>query len=63
MVDQNGLSIFELLRYRRHDHAAVFCAFDVIAVEGWDLRREPIEQRKQLSRRTSPEIAPRHCGR
>ena len=48
VVDQDGLSIFELLRYRRHDHAAVLCAFDLIAVEGWDLRRQPIEDRKQF---------------
>jgi hypothetical protein len=28
VVDEAGLSVFELLRYRHHDHAAVLCAFD-----------------------------------
>jgi hypothetical protein len=26
VVDETGLSVFELLRYRHHDHAAVLCA-------------------------------------
>ena len=46
MVDENGLSVFELLRYRRHDHAAVLCAFDLIELNGNDLRRTTIEHRK-----------------
>ena len=33
VVDQNGLSVFDLLRYRRHDHATTLCAFDVLEVE------------------------------
>jgi hypothetical protein len=47
VVDQNGLSIFNLLRYRQHDHAATLCAFDLIELDGADLRRCPIEERKQ----------------
>jgi bifunctional non-homologous end joining protein LigD len=46
VVDANGLSTFELLRSWRHDHAAVLCAFDVIELDGKDLRRIPIEERK-----------------
>ena len=46
VVDERGLSTFELLRARRHDHAAVLCAFDVIEFNGKDLRWVPIEQRK-----------------
>jgi ATP-dependent DNA ligase len=46
VVDTNGLSTFELLRSWRHDHVAVLCAFDVIELDGKDLRREPIEERK-----------------
>jgi bifunctional non-homologous end joining protein LigD len=34
VVDERGLSTFELLRTRRHDHAAVLCAFDVIELDG-----------------------------
>lgn len=46
VVDERGLSAFDLLRYRRHDHAAVLCAFDLIEHDGGDLRRMPIEERK-----------------
>jgi ATP-dependent DNA ligase len=46
VVDEDGLSVFELLRYRRHDHAAVLCAFDLIELDGNDLRRTTVEQRK-----------------
>jgi ATP-dependent DNA ligase len=37
----------DLLRYRRHDHAATICAFDLIEVDGTDLLRHPIEERKE----------------
>ena len=47
VVDQEGLSVFDLLRCRRHDHAATLCAFDLIEVDGADLRRSPIEERKR----------------
>jgi bifunctional non-homologous end joining protein LigD len=61
VVDQDGLSIFDLLRYRRHDHAAIICAFDLIEVDGTDSLRSPIEQRKNrlaaLLRRRHPGIA------
>jgi len=46
VVDQSGLSVFDLLRYRHHDHAALLCAFDLIGLDGNDLRRAPIEERK-----------------
>jgi ATP-dependent DNA ligase len=46
VVDESGLSVFELLRYRRRDHAALLCAFDLIELDGNDLRRAPIEERK-----------------
>jgi bifunctional non-homologous end joining protein LigD len=50
-VDDNGLSVFDLIRYRRQDHAVTLCAFDLIELDGVDLRREPIEVRKRtLSR-------------
>jgi bifunctional non-homologous end joining protein LigD len=46
VVDEHGLSVFDLLRYRCHDHAAVLCAFDLIELNGDDLRPLPIEDRK-----------------
>jgi bifunctional non-homologous end joining protein LigD len=48
VVDESGLSVFELLRYRHHDHAALLCAFDLIELDGNDLRRTPIEERKDF---------------
>jgi bifunctional non-homologous end joining protein LigD len=48
VVDSTGLSVFDLLRYRQHDGAAVLCAFDLIELEGTDLRPAPIEKRKDL---------------
>jgi ATP-dependent DNA ligase len=44
VVDESGLSVFELLRYRRRDHAALLCSFDLLDSE--DLRAAPIEERK-----------------
>jgi bifunctional non-homologous end joining protein LigD len=46
VVDTNGLSVFDLIRYRQYDRAAVLCAFDLIELDGNDLRRAPIEHRK-----------------
>jgi ATP-dependent DNA ligase len=46
VVDANGLSVFDLIRYRQHDSAAVLCAFDLIELDGEDLRQKPIEERK-----------------
>jgi ATP-dependent DNA ligase len=48
-------------RYRRQDHAVTLCAFDLLELDGEDLRREPIEVRKRtlkgLLRRAHPGIA------
>jgi bifunctional non-homologous end joining protein LigD len=46
VVNRDGLSVFDLLRYRQHDGAAVLCAFDLIELDGKDLRRKPLEARK-----------------
>jgi len=44
--DDNGLAVFERLR-RNHDARAVFLfAFDLLELDGVDLRREPLETRK-----------------
>ena len=61
VVDESGLSVFELIRYRQHNDAAVLCAFDLIELDGEDLRSSPIEERKrtlaELLRRKSDGIA------
>jgi hypothetical protein len=41
VVDESGLSGFDLLRYRRHDAAALMCSFDLIELDGADLRAAP----------------------
>ena len=46
VVDERGLAAFDLLRSWRHDHAVVLCAFDLVELDGKDLRQEPIEERK-----------------
>ena len=45
VTDQNGLAVFDLIRGHR-PAAAVLCAFDLLELDGEDLRREPIETRK-----------------
>ena len=46
VTDQNGLAVFDLIRGHRPSEAAVLCAFDLLELDGEDLRREPIETRK-----------------
>jgi bifunctional non-homologous end joining protein LigD len=45
VTDQNGLAVFDLIRGHRPT-AAVLCAFDLLELDGENLRREPIETRK-----------------
>jgi bifunctional non-homologous end joining protein LigD len=40
--DDNGLPVFDRLRYRRDDRRVFLYAFDLIELDGDDLRREPI---------------------
>ena len=47
VTDGDGLAVFDLIRRQRHGAAAVLCAFDLIELEGEDLRRATIEHRKQ----------------
>jgi bifunctional non-homologous end joining protein LigD len=42
----DGVASFELLRGRKHDAAAILYAFDLIELDGQDLRREPLAVRK-----------------
>jgi bifunctional non-homologous end joining protein LigD len=44
--DGNGLSIFEKLRWRHQDDRVFMWAFDLLELDGQELRREPIEVRK-----------------
>jgi ATP-dependent DNA ligase len=38
--------VFDLIRGFRHDATATLCAFDLLELDGEDLRRAPIETRK-----------------
>ncbi len=47
VTDDSGLAVFDLIRHKRHGDDAVLIAFDLIELDGEDLRRTPIEQRKR----------------
>jgi bifunctional non-homologous end joining protein LigD len=44
--DDNGVTSFNRVRYRRHDESIFLYAFDLIELNGDDLRRDPLEGRK-----------------
>jgi bifunctional non-homologous end joining protein LigD len=46
-TDDHGLAVFELIRRARHGDKAVLCVFDLIELDGEDLRRSAIEYRKR----------------
>src|SRR5690348_601862 len=48
VCDENGLAVFELIRRHSTVGSAVHCAFDLLELDGRDLRRELIETRKAL---------------
>ena len=47
VTNGDGLAVFDLIRHQRHADDAVLIAFDLIELDGEDLRRTPIEQRKR----------------
>ena len=44
--DERGLARFDVLRHRRNEAVAFLYAFDLLELDGVDLRREPLETRK-----------------
>jgi bifunctional non-homologous end joining protein LigD len=46
--DGDGLASFTLLRHRRDDRRVFLYAFDLIELDGSDLRRDPVEERKAV---------------
>ena len=48
VCDENGLAVFDLIRGHGSKASAVLCAFDLLELDGKDLRRRPIEERKGL---------------
>ena len=48
VCNDNGLAVFELIRRHGVGEHAVLSAFDLLELDGKDLRRQPIEIRKHL---------------
>jgi bifunctional non-homologous end joining protein LigD len=44
--DDKGIAVFDKLRHRRNEWSVFLVAFDLLELNGRDLRREPIEIRK-----------------
>jgi hypothetical protein len=44
--DDRGLAVFQALRRRQNEAQAFLYAFDLLELDGLDMRREPIETRK-----------------
>src|SRR5262249_16919406 len=54
--DKNGLAVFERLRRRPSGKHVFLYAFDLLELDGQDLRREPLETRKCRPREARPLI-------
>ena len=50
-LDADGVAQFDALQSRIMDHAAVACAFDLLMLDGDDLRRRPLGERKDALRK------------
>jgi bifunctional non-homologous end joining protein LigD len=48
VCDENGLAVFDLIRRHGAGERAVLSAFDLLELDGKDLRRRPIETRKAV---------------
>jgi bifunctional non-homologous end joining protein LigD len=59
VVPDDGLPSFDRLRYRRRDASVILVAFDLIELNGEDLRRDPIEKRKAALAKLLSRAAPR----
>jgi bifunctional non-homologous end joining protein LigD len=44
--DESGVAVFRMLRHRRNEPSVFLYAFDLLQLNGRDLRREPIEVRR-----------------
>ena len=59
--DERGLAVFHILRRRQNEASAFLYAFDLLEIDGTDMRREPIEVRK-ATLATSCARAARGCA-
>jgi hypothetical protein len=56
--DDNGLASFERIRYRQHDGDVFLYAFDLIELNGDDLRRDPLQAARPRSHLSWPRPVP-----
>ena len=54
--DDNGVASFDLIRHHRHNDRAFLYAFDLIELNGDEMRRDPLEMRKAMLR-SMPKLA------
>jgi bifunctional non-homologous end joining protein LigD len=59
VCDDNGLSKFDLIRNYRKGNIATFCAFDLLELNGQDMRHQPLEERKAALKMV---LRPSHPG-
>jgi ATP-dependent DNA ligase len=45
-VRKDGIACFDHIRYRRHDGRVFLYAFDLIELDGEDMRRDPLAVRR-----------------
>ena len=60
VCDDAGVSSFGRLRSRQYDHIAFLYAFDLLSLDGQDLRRETFETRKATLASLCAEVANGH---
>ena len=56
--DDNGVASFDLIRHQRANERIFLYAFDLIELNGDDLRREPLEVRKATLRSALAKASP-----
>ena len=63
--DERGVARFDVLRRRRNEPQAFLYAFDLLELDGADMRREPIEVRKatlaSILRKSRPRCTPQRA--
>jgi ATP-dependent DNA ligase len=57
--DESGVPVFDMLRQRRNGPRVFLYAFDLLQIDGRDLRCEPIEARKARAREAHSAYRPR----
>ena len=50
-IGPDGVADFDALHSRVNDHSAIACAFDLLMLDGDDLRKEPFSERKAALRK------------